>query len=175
MRRTAVVAAALAVVLFVVGVDLLHCLVIAAVVLTVGLLVTSLAPVELVPDPDPLPIGYTTTLLRSITFTDPRSTDPLGEAAGRRACQVYDLAAAQFPDDPVLAGYRDRPPQEWRFLAQRDLVRLLDRIDALTGSQTDPQTTTRTDDKTTTTTDDPTTTTTDDQTRAATRRTEEAR
>lgn len=132
MKRTAVIAVALAAVLFVIGVDLVHCLVIVAVGLTVGLMITSLTPVEVVPEPDPLPIGYPTTLLRSITFTDPRSADPLGEAAGRRALQVYTEAAAQFPDDPELARYRDRPPEEWRFLAQRDLVRMLDRIDQLT-------------------------------------------
>jgi len=132
MKRTLAIAAGAMAVLFVIGVDLLHCILLGAGVITVGLLVQAMQPVEEAAEPDPLPVPYTTTLLRPLTFTDPRSADPLGDTAGRRAWQVCHQATIDFPDDPELGRFADRAPDEWRFLEQRELVRLLDRVDELT-------------------------------------------
>lgn len=131
MKVTLAIAAGAMALLFVVGVDVLHCVLIGAVVITVGLLATSMDAVEMFPEPDPLPIPYATTLLRSLTFSNPRSTDPIGDTAARGAVQVYDQAMIDFPGDPVLVRHADRPANEWRFLGQRDLVTILDRVDQL--------------------------------------------
>ncbi len=138
MKVFLAVALGLMVLLFVLGVDVLHCVLIGAVVITLGLLAVSMQPVEARPEPDPLPIPYATTLLRSLTFSNPRSADPIGDTAARSVLQVYDQAMIDFPGDPVLGQHADRPPDAWRFLEQRRLVALLDRVDQLESARATP-------------------------------------
>lgn len=135
MRRILIIAAVAWVVLFAVGVDLLHCFLILAAVIAVGVGIEALGAQPAEPaDLEPLRVPYRMSMIRSFAVPNVRRSDPVGGTAGSWAATVCRQALIDFPGDPVLAPLADRETADWRYLTQTQLVEMLDRIDQLTAT-----------------------------------------